>query len=90
MENENKPITEVKEENKEAKKLNLPLVISAAVGGVAIIAIVLTIALGGNKNNQGANGGESSSTGENGDGTVDDGILNEDNIDPNGWTKIDK
>jgi uncharacterized protein (DUF849 family) len=48
MENENKPITEVKEENKEAKKLNLPLVISAAVGGVAIIAIVLTIALGGN------------------------------------------
>ena len=94
MENEKKITNETKKENNaESKKLNLPVIISAAVGGVAIIAIVLVLALGGgkdNKGNEGSGSGEGTSDVGGTDGDVGGGILNEDNIDPDGWTKVDK
>lgn len=47
-------------------------------------------------NNGGGNNGGNSQTGgngDNGDGEIEEdegGLLNKDNIDPDGWTKVDK
>ena len=44
----------------------------------------------GNKDD---NNGGNSQVGDNGDGDIEEdegGILNKDNIDPDGWTKVDK
>ena len=97
MENEKKNLEETKNaakpEKKENKdgKLNLTVIISAAVGAVAIVAIVLAIVLGGGKNNNNK-GNNDQGGGDGGSSDVDggSGILNEDNIDPDGWTKVDK
>ena len=75
-----------RETNEKKSQISIPLVISAAVGVVAVVAIVLAIVLGGGKNN-GASGGSSDPS----DGAVDfDGDGEIDNIDPDGWTKVDK
>ena len=94
MENKKNTPETAKGENKVDKKLSLPVIIGAAVGAVAVVAIVLTLILGGGKdkgnNSTGGDGEGTSDVGGSGDGEVEGGILNEDNIDPDGWTKVDK
>lgn len=88
MEKDNKKLPESKKD----KNLNLTVIISSAVGAVAVVAIVLALILGGGKkgNDNGKDNGNISDPGDGefeGDGS---GILNEDSIDPDGWTKVDK
>ena len=90
MEKETKSIKETKKNDEKKTQLNLPIIISAAVGTVAVIAIVLVLVLGGGKKNNANNAG----------GNVDNGTSDNseslnpedwpDNIDPDGWTKVDK
>ena len=73
-------------------QLSLPVLISAAVGFIAIVAIVLVLVLGGGKKNDAGNAGNANGTGNNGTPDNSEGLNPEDwpdNIDPDGWTTID-
>lgn len=90
MENEKMTPKEVKSENKERSKISLPIIVGAAAGGVAVIAIVIALILGGGKKDGTPSGGNGGTTDPGASDVSEDSILNKDNIDPDGWTKVDK
>ena len=91
MEKETKNIKAVNDKAPGEKKISLPLlggIIGAAIVAITVIVVVVILVSGGKKDNNNANSNNSQSSSS--DGEVGDGILNEDNIDPDGWTKVDK